>query len=278
MNERPRIAILTSNEIRHRYFVNELAASHAVVGVVYLSTGYHPADAGRKMLEDAGREDEATASVLARHFEDRTREEHSHFGRNAQFLQNTSACPVRHLTFRDLNTAATAAFLEGQWPELVIVYGTTLIREPLLSRFGGRMVNMHLGLSPYYRGTATNFYPLVNGEPQFVGATIHLIDAGIDTGAILRHARPEVLATDMPHTLGCRAILSGIEKLKLAIADFEGGSWEPVPQWRPPHPRLYLRKDYHPKQVVRLYELIAEGLFPKYVANRGSKPQPRLVD
>jgi hypothetical protein len=41
-----------------------------------------------------------------------------------------------------------------------------------------------------------------------------------------------------------------------------------VPQWPVDNPKLYLRKDYHPSQVVRLYEMIEEGLFPKYVARK----------
>ena len=36
----------------------------------------------------------------------------------------------------------------------------------------------------------------------------------------------------------------------------------------PPNPKLYLRKDYHPSQVVRLYKMIEAGLFPNYAARK----------
>ena len=75
-------------------------------------------------------------------------------------------------------------------PDVVLVFGTGILREPLLSAFDGRIINIHLGLSPYYRGAGTNFWPLVNREPEYVGATIHYLDAGIDTGPIISHARP----------------------------------------------------------------------------------------
>ena len=135
----------------------------------------------------------------------------------------------------------------------------------MLDRYAGRIVNLHLGLSPYYRGTATNFYPLVNEEPEYVGATIHLIDTGIDTGPILRHARPSIVADDKPHTIGCKAILAGIEALLSSLDAWCSGQIEPVPQWSVSHQRVYLRKDYHPRQVVGLYGKIEAGLIPDYV-------------
>ncbi len=267
----PRIAILTSNDIRHRFFVNDLAETNNVTAVIYLSTGYHPANTDRENL------DPRTAEILKHHFDERTRQEHTFFGHNSQFRQNTTSCAIRHLTSHDLNTAATVDFLAARNPDLVIVYGTTLIKPPLLTRFADRLINMHLGLSPYYRGTATNFYPLLNEEPHYVGATIHMIDAGIDTGPILHHATPEITTTDLPHTLGCKAILAGLEKVHQSIREFATGKLDPIPQWRPPNPRLYLRKDYHPNQVVQLYNLIEKGLFQKYVANKRDIPHPSLI-
>jgi len=146
-----------------------------------------------------------------------------------------------------------------------LIYGTNLIRELLLSRFAGRMVNMHLGLSPYYRGTATNFYPLLNEEPEYVGVTIHLIDPGIDSGPILAHARPVIEPGDGPHTIGCKAIQAGIDKLIDVLPQWHRGERKPVPQWDVPNPKLYLRKDYHPRHVVELYEKLDRGLIDAYL-------------
>ena len=93
-------------------------------------------------------------------------------------------------------------------PDVVLVFGTGILREPLLSAFAGRIINIHLGLSPYYRGAGTNFWPLVNREPEYVGATIHYLDAGIDTGPILAHARPAIARGDGPHDIGNKTIVA----------------------------------------------------------------------
>ncbi len=253
-----RIAILTGTDIRHRYFVNAVAARCDVAVAAYQSIAYVPADTAAVEI------DTETAAVVRRHFDERRRQEEIFFGHNAEPLETSNSRVVRSLDTYALNTIETADVLENQGVDIVLVYGTDLIKPPLIDRFAGRMINMHLGLSPYYRGTATNFYPLLNEEPEYVGATIHLIDPGIDSGSILHHARPEITADDMPHTVGCKAILAGIEKVVQSVNEFEDGCLDPIPQWSVDHPRLYLRKDYHPSQVVRLYQLIDAGLFPKY--------------
>jgi phosphoribosylglycinamide formyltransferase 1 len=253
------IAILTSNDIRHRYFVNALCKSFNVTAVGYQDTGYQPADTAKDEI------DHETAAILKHHFDERTRQETIFFGHDAEFQASSPTRSVRTLTTDTINTDATADWLYEHDPIAVVVYGTSLIKPPLLDRFQGRLINMHLGLSPYYRGSATNFYPLVNGQPQYVGATIHFIDSGIDTGAIIHHARPEVRIDDQPHTLGCRAILAGIEKMIQTIREFKANTLMSVPQWSVPDAKLYLRKDYHPSQVAKLYELIDEGLFRNHV-------------
>ena len=257
-----RVGILTSDDIRHRYVVNALGARFEVSAVCYQDTGYVPADTAADSI------DQGTATVLKHHFDERRRQEQIHFGHNAEPLADSRTCGLRRVGPRTLNSDETLDFLKRRRVHAVVVYGTGMIRSPLLESYAGRMINLHLGLSPYYRGTATNFYPLLNDEPEYVGATIHLTDPGIDSGAIIHHARPEIVADDMPHTVGCKAILAGVEKLIQALDELSTGTLAAVPQWPVKNARLYLRKDYHPWQVVKLYEMIEDGLFAKYVARK----------
>ena len=254
-----RFAVLTSVEIRHRYFVRALCEAVDVVAVGYEQTGFHPGAVESYDLTDDER------AVVARHFDDRTKTEARFFGERAAMIHEGERVSARLIEPGCLNSAQTVSLLDAAGADAVVVYGTNLIAPPLLDRWSGRMLNMHLGLSPHYRGTGTNFYPLLNEEPEFVGATIHLIDAGIDSGPIIRHARPEITADDMPHTIGCKAILAGIDAMIRSLREFEAGRLRPVPQWDVPDSRLYLRKDYHPRQVVDLYRKLDAGLIPRYV-------------
>lgn len=266
------IGLLTSTETRHRYFANAIAREFHVVALGYQETGYRPAQIA------ADRVDHRTAEIVRRHFDERGRQEHLYFGHDADRRLDTPGCRVRDLDAGSLNSRATADWLLAAGADWVLVYGTSLIKAPLLDGFAGRMMNLHLGLSPYYRGTATNFYPLVNDEPEFVGATVHLIDRGIDSGPILRHARPDITADDMPHTVGCKAILAGIDAVQRVLRDYRSGPLTPFPQWSVDRPRLYLRRDYRPAHVVGLYDLVAGGLFPRYAARKHLvEPRVRLV-
>lgn len=253
------IAILTSVDTRHRYFVQAMRRFANVAAVVYEETGYSPADTTGYDLSPA------EERVVAEHFAERQRQETLFFGHDAEFVVDGRDARVLRVTKRELNAPATANFVASVEPDVVLVYGTDLIKPPLLDRFAGRMLNLHLGLSPYYRGTATNFYPLLNEEPEYVGATIHLIDPGIDTGPIFAHARPSIVIDDQPHTIGCKTILAGIQALGEVLARWHSDRPGAVPQWPVPNPRLYLRKDYHPRQVVELYRKLEAGMIPRYV-------------
>lgn len=268
-----RIGILTSVDTRHRYFVNRIRSRFSVVGIGYEQTGYSPADV---RLNDLTVDERA---IVVAHFEERVKQEERFFGRDDEFVSDASGCSVLRLPPGTLNSSATLSFLEAGGVDTLVVYGTNLIKSPLLQRWSGRIVNMHLGLSPYYRGTATNFYPLLNEEPEYVGATIHLIDAGIDSGPILQHARPEIANDDMPHTIGCKTIEAGIDAMLAVLERLTLGELQPVQQWEVPNARLYLRKDYHPRQVVELHRKIDRGLIKDYVSRAKSvRHRMRLIE
>ena len=99
-------------------------------------------------------------------------------------------------------------------PDVVLVFGTGLLKPPLIDAVPGRILNIHLGLSPYYRGAGTNFWPLVNGEPEYCGATIHYLDAGVDTGPDHRaRAARAWRAGDGPHEIGNKTIVAAADAL-----------------------------------------------------------------
>ncbi|MBL7930664.1 MAG: hypothetical protein JNL60_02115 [Bacteroidia bacterium] len=86
-----------------------------------------------------------------------------------------------------INHQDTYATTRSIKPDLIIVSGTSLIRDELLSinpPFG--IVNLHTGLSPYMKGgpNCTNWC-IANGQFHLIGNTIMWIDKGIDSGDII---------------------------------------------------------------------------------------------
>src|SRR5690606_14039605 len=85
--------------------------------------------------------------------------------------------------------------------DLVVLAGfMRIVREPLLSAFAGRILNIHPSLLPAYPGLEPVAKALEAGDDE-TGCTIHLVDAGVDTGKILRKSRVPILKFDTVETL-----------------------------------------------------------------------------
>jgi methionyl-tRNA formyltransferase len=123
---------------------------------------------------------------------------------------------------------------------------------------------MHLGLIPYYRGDGTNFWPLVNGEPELVGVTIHLVTSDVNAVAILRQVRPEITAGDWNHDIGCKAIIAGIETMITTIKDFAAGKIRTQPQHE--GGRQYKRADFNVEAVRQMWRNFDAGMIEAYLA------------
>ncbi|HTY29270.1 MAG TPA: phosphoribosylglycinamide formyltransferase [Mycobacterium sp.] len=94
-------------------------------------------------------------------------------------------------------TDATAA----QRPDLIVSAGFMKILGPeFLSRFIGRVVNTHPALLPSFPG-AHAVPDALNYGVKVTGCTVHLVDAGMDTGPILAQQAVEVLDGDDEDTL-----------------------------------------------------------------------------
>ena len=108
--------------------------------------------------------------------------------------------------------------------DAIIVFGSGLIREPLLSHcMARRAVNLHAGISPFYRGNACNFWATYDGHPEYVGATIHRLSPGVDAGDILETV-PAPEEPD-PFLRGMLAVRAGQDRLIAMLQD--GSIWQP---------------------------------------------------
>jgi hypothetical protein len=255
----PRAVVLTSTSLRHRFLIRTLASRLDVVGVWQESKKFAP-------LELPG--SDADRAVIADHFHGRDESERAYFGAD-DALQLSSSVVHRSVGPGGCNDPAEVATMRGLAPDVVLVFGTEILRDDLISSFQGNLINLHLGLSPYYRGSGTNFWPLVNREPEYIGATIHYLDAGIDSGPIITQVRPEMRAEDGPHDVGNRTIIAAAWALAEVASAHAGGPLDAVPQGG--GGRLYLRRHFTADAVRQCYRNFAEGMIPDYLAHRAER-------
>ena len=262
-----RAILLTSTFRRHVFVANTVATGCDLAGVWQEEKTFRP----ERYAHDA-----ADEAVIQRHFGARDGSETLHFASDAS-LRLGSHAVHREVAAGGCNDPAEVALMAAARPDVVLVCGTGILREPLLSAFDGRILNIHLGLSPYYRGAGTNFWPLVNREPEYAGATIHYLDAGIDTGPILSHARPQIERGDGPHDIGNKSIVAAAQALLRAAGAHVSGIARAVPQWS--GGRLYQRKDFSADAVRTLYRNFETGMIEEFLAARAARDAAlRLIE
>ncbi len=78
-----------------------------------------------------------------------------------------------------------------------------IVKEPLLSAFLNRILNIHPSLLPRYPGKEAWVQAIEDGAGES-GCTVHFVDAGVDTGEVIIQAKVPVLENDTAETLHAR--------------------------------------------------------------------------
>jgi phosphoribosylglycinamide formyltransferase-1 len=108
----------------------------------------------------------------------------------------TFVCAVGDHPDRSAWDRALAAELSSFAPDLVVSAGfMKLVGPAVLDAFGGRLINTHPALLPAFPGAHAVRDALAAGA-TVTGATVHLVDAGVDTGPVLAQREVAVLPGD----------------------------------------------------------------------------------
>jgi phosphoribosylglycinamide formyltransferase 1 len=117
---------------------------------------------------------------------------------------STAAFELTEYSSRDERDAAMADWLEEHGVTLVVLAGYMhLLTNAFLDRFPSAVVNVHPSLLPEFPGAHAVEEQLAAGIAES-GATVHLVDEGVDSGPILAQERVPVLSGDTPETLHAR--------------------------------------------------------------------------
>ena len=116
----------------------------------------------------------------------------------------TATFELTDYSTRDERDTAMADWLEEKGVTLVVLAGYMhLLTSAFLDRFPNAVVNVHPSLLPEFPGAHAVEEQLAAGIAES-GATVHLVDEGVDSGPILAQERVPVLSGDTPETLHAR--------------------------------------------------------------------------
>jgi len=250
-----KIVILTADELRHDYFKIKFALEKDI----HVLKTYCDVTRKRYSLNDLD-----YSNINDVHFSSRKQVEEDFF---KEFVCNSSDFSnSQYIERGDINGDEYIEEICALAPDFIVTYGCCIIKPKLIELFKNRIINVHLGLSPYYFGSGTNFHPFVNQELSAVGATFMYMDGGIDTGHIIHQIRADIDVCDNLHQVGNRLIKKMINTFIQLIKNFEKvkSIKSPVNKIGP----TYKNKDCTPESINRAYQNTNNNLCANYLKNK----------
>lgn len=147
--------------------------------------------------------------------------------------------------------------------DLIIVFGTSLVSQKI-TNLAKYAINLHWGLSPYYKGWPCTSWALINWDIYNIGVTVHLLTSKIDYGKVIGQARPRISDDDNVTAIDMKLTVLGTEIISDALQEYkETGKITTYDYPDPINGRLYLGK-YWNKYLARASRyLIAQNVIRK---------------
>lgn len=141
-----------------------------------------------------------------------------HFGNQWQSIDKS----IPLLTTTDVNSKEVYDRLSDEKPDLILDHGTSMVKDHILST-ASLALNLHWGLSPYYRGAYCTEWALVNWDPYNIGVTIHKLAKEIDGGDVLAQKRVIPTLADNIYSINMQLTKAGVELILQAIDHIQSG-------------------------------------------------------
>jgi len=227
-----RALLLTSDSLRHACFVAECRNVFEIVDVICQKK--------RNYYSKARQE----SHVVRDHFA-RISEYEGRYFKNYQ-LSNI-------ISVDDINDPELAKKYEGK-VDVVLLYGTSILKDCWLDSFNS-IVNLHLGLSPMYKGAATLFWPFLDDRLESLGTTIHLATSSVDAGDIIETITPDWSGAKINYYDSTTAlILKSLRIYPHVVLKYLNKEIVPVPQDGSLNLRISTKKDFDEGSLVRVLE------------------------
>jgi len=184
------ITVFTGNQPRHLALIKELSKVcdklYAVIESSTVNTG---------KVQDFYNK----SPIMQDYFSEVIKSEKILFG-NLSFLPENVIPLV--IKMGDLNFIDFTLLKKSLNSDLYIVFGSSYIKGDLIDFLTEKKaINIHMGVSPFYRGSSCNFWAIKNEDYDYVGSTIHMLSKGLDSGDMLFHALPSYEPNPFNYTM-----------------------------------------------------------------------------
>lgn len=154
-------------------------------------------------------------------------------------------------------------------PDVIAVCGASILKADMLSIPKHGVLNLHGGLSQFYRGLFTTDWAIYNREPECVGATVHFVSEGVDDGDVIYQGRPEIKEGDHPNSLCEKVAKLGVQMMVRAVSDIEQSRCQAIKLET--KGRLYLNDMFDSKAKRTTWQRIRDGVISDYLADKATR-------
>lgn len=258
-----KITLFTSNHPRHLALVERLQKICEELFVVVESKTVFPGKV---------KDTEQKSPVMEQYFA-RVQAAEQHFFGPPSFCERRAK--ILNVKSGDLSVAGKDILSDGLNSDYYVVFGASYIRGWLVDFLvENKAINIHMGVSPYYRGSSSNFWALYDKRPELVGATIHMLSRGLDSGEILFHAMP-LPKTHNPFEYSMRAVLAAHVSLTERIAAGEIFNLPKLMQDKSVEMRYTKHSDF--TDAVASEFLSRDAVNADLIAQMQRNPTPELI-
>ncbi len=253
-NGRDNILVITGEDLRHQYFVNQLNASYPLAAVLTEAVDYPEPTA------QSDDEKKAWEWFFAR----RKKFENQAFGPTNWIPTSNNPAFIKIPT-GNLNSPETVKIIQGFRPGFIAIFGTGLLGRQILNLYPDQIFNLHVGLPHFCRGSSCNFWPIHNGRLEELGASVHLTNSGIDMGKIAAQATIELNSDDDEQTLAGKILTTGIELMVSTIQNWRDENLNFATSDK--IGKLYLKKDFTPGAVLCVRRMVESGELKRQITS-----------
>lgn len=260
-----KVLLLTGSHPRHLYLVNQLAK----LGIV---TAHVIEKRGAFIPQPPANLEELDHKNFIRHFADRDEAEHRHFKGNNQVNYEI---PTLDVSLATLNSAETIEWVKNQTFDLAISYGVHKLSDELLEVMPAHSWNIHGGLSPWYKGNTTLFWPFFMLRPNWAGMTIHRLTARLDAGEIIHQSIPQLAYGDGLHDVASKAVIQVAKDLATIIQNISLENIQYIPQRG--NGKLWIGTDWMPQHLRFVYNVYNNDIVDQFLDGKLPKVEPPII-
>lgn len=214
----------------------------------------------------------ATAELFQRHFSLRDAAEARHFG-----AAEWPDVPRLVTDMSGINAPDTMRFVNAANADVILSYGIHKLAPQTLAGLRSALKwNIHGGLSPWYRGVATHFWPSYFLEPRMTGMTVHELTEAIDGGDIIHQCAADLVSGDGLHDLACRAVMALGREMEDLLGIVARGALRP-PQRQGTTGRIWRGVDWRPEHLHLIYELYGDQIVDRCLEGQLGGVEPKLI-